>query len=265
MIELSWSDFKTNVTDRLMEAQWFLKDESYHLYAFDGPMKFKCILDLDNPTPADTQDFIDNFKDSWNKRIEHLDPDTKGLATSPKFAVDGWTEQMFELEMETSKLDSIHEKDINDADIGWASLKFYKAGDVEMVQGADSDAVFQGKLDLECIRTDLAWMPNIDYMIKGGWVSQKIIPVNDIYVWAVGADLDAVYGGPQSVFLEGGLNLSFASANQLMGLDGVAATRLDYSHPALGDGKGTNRMRFIFRHPAGENHRVQVVFDIFRG
>ena len=193
--------------------------------------------------------------------LSEEDEDTGGILITHKYAEDGMHEQLFELEFETSKLDSIHEKDIDNDDIGWASIDFYKdvAGTETKWTPAD-----QADLDSNCIRTDLSWMPDIDYMIKGGWVAQAVIPTVDIYVWTVGADLDAVYGGPQSTFLEGGLNLYFSASHKLLGLEGVSATKLEYSHPTLGDGKGTNRMRFIVRHPAGHNHRLQAVFDIFR-
>jgi hypothetical protein len=192
--------------------------------------------------------------------ITQNDPDTGGLAVSPKWAKDGWKQQMFEIEFETSKLNSIHEKDINNVDIGWSSVKFYK--DVASVETEWTPAD-QADLDDNCIRTDLLWMPDADYMIKGGQMAQNAIPSEDVYLWAVGADLDAIYGGPQLTFLEGGLNLAFAPANMLMGVDGVAASLMEYSHSVLGDGKGTNRIRFICRHSEGYKHRMQAVFEIF--
>ena len=194
--------------------------------------------------------------------IDQEDPETGGLAVSPKWAKDGWKQQMFEIEYNCSTLNSIHEKDLDNNDIGWASMKFYKddAGSEVEITGGDLNQTF---LDANCIRTDLLWMPTSDYQIKGGQIAQNTIPTEDVYIWAVGADLDAIYGGPQITFLEGGLNLAFAPSNELMGMDGVAASLLEYSHPLLGDGKGTNRIRFINRHSAGFQHRLQAVFELF--
>jgi hypothetical protein len=193
-----------------------------------------------------------------------IDENTGGLKHSPKYAPDGWTQQMFELEFKTSKLNSIHEKNYLNQDIGWASLKFYKlvSGVETQITGEDLNDTF---LPSNCVRTDLLWMPNIDYMIKAGFIAQLEIPTDNIYVWALGADLDEAYGGPQSTFLEGGLNLSFADKNQLLGMNGVSGTLLHYTHPLLGGGAGTNRIRFVVRHPVGTQHRLQAVFEIFRG
>lgn len=259
-LKLPWSKFKAQVDNKSLLVQYEENDDSYFIFAWDDVHEIHTSIIKESPASANQTDFEDNYKTDGNSKISPIDAETGGILSSPKFAVTGWTEQMFELEFETSKLGSIHEKDINDNDIGWAILKFYEAGDVEITGGN----LNQAYLDTNCVRTDLAWMPDVDYMVKGGWVSQITTPTVDVYVWTVGADLDAIYGGPQATFLEGGLNMAFAAPLTLMGLDGVAAKRLNYNHPLLGDGAGTNRMRFIIRHPVGFNHRLQCVFNIFR-
>jgi hypothetical protein len=201
---------------------------------------------VDSPIPTDPTDV----------RIAQVDPDTLGLPTSPKFAPDGWHQQYFETEFETSKLDSIHEKDWENVDIGFSSLKFYDA--------AGDELTTQGEIDTDCVRTDLLWMPDSDYSIKSGFIAQMVVPESNVYVWALGADLDAAYGGPQAVFADGGMNLRYIDARTRAGLDGVAATIMHYSHPTLGAGAGTNRIRFVVRHPAGFKHRLQAVMEIFR-
>lgn len=245
-------------------GQYTIQDVERYLFSSDenllADISSSDAVINDGTNDLGISDGIDHLKNYFNK--SPFDNDTGGLSVSPKWAVDGWIEQMFELELETSKLNSIHEKDIDNVDLNFASLKFFK--DVANVE-TEWTPVDQADLDANCIRTDLAWMPTHDYMIKSGYVSQIGTPSQDVYVWAVGADLDAIYGGPQIVFLEGGLNLAFTESLMLMGLDGVAASRMNYSHETLGDGKGTNRIRFIFRHPVGFKHRIQCVFDIFKG
>lgn len=184
------------------------------------------------------------------------DPDTGGVQISPKWAPPGWLQQRFETEIKTSQLNSIHEKDYTNADIGWSSLKFYDVNGSELTT--------QGALDTDCVRTDLLWMPTVDCAIKGGYVAQMEVPSDNLYVWALGADIDAGYGIPPKVFLDGGLNMAYLDARWPIGMDGVSATVLYYTHAQLGSGKGTNRLRFIFRHPAGFKHRIQVVLEIFR-
>jgi hypothetical protein len=190
--------------------------------------------------------------------VDQQDEDTGGLKTSPKFAPDGWTQKYFETEFETCRMNSIHEKTWTNIDIGYSSLQFYKlSGGVE-VECAD-----QADIDANCTRTDLSWMPDHDYAIKSGFVAQTVVPSENLYIWALGVDLPANLGGPQSVFAEGGLNMIYAEARSKNGLDGVAATVLRYSHPQLGAGAGTNKLRLVVRHSAGFRHRIQFVLEIF--
>lgn len=195
--------------------------------------------------------------------VQQIDSDTGGLKLTPKFAPDNWHQQYFETEFETSKINSIHEKDWNNVDIGFSSLKFYDVNDDELVKGAQTDAEWQAVLDTDCVRTDLSWMPDHDYAIKSGFIAQKEVPTSNVYIWALGADLPEAYGGPQAIFAQGGLNLVYVDARSRSGLDGVAATVMYYEHPQLGAGVGTNKIRFVTRHPAGFKHRLQAVLEIF--
>jgi hypothetical protein len=192
-----------------------------------------------------------------------IDPDTGGVRLTPKFAPDGWHQQYFETEFETSKPNSIHEKDWKNVDIGFSSLKFYDDEDNELVQGELSNEDYQALLNTACVRTDLSWMPDHDYAIKSGFIAQRVVPEDNVYIWALGVDLPEAYGGPQACFAEGGLNLIYVDARTRAGLDGVSPTIMYYSHPQLGDGMGTNRIRFVVRHPAGYKHRLQAVMEIF--
>jgi hypothetical protein len=193
--------------------------------------------------------------------VKEADTSTGGLKLTPKFAPDGWQQQYFETEFETcnSGADSIHEKNWLNVDIGYSSLKFYKVVEEEEVECTD-----QTDIDAHCIRTDLLWMPPCDYAILRGKIAQKVVPSENCYVWGLGADLDAAYGGPQSVFAEGGINLTYLDSRTQVGMEGVSATILYYVHPQLGAGAGTNRIRFVVRHPVGFRHRLQIIFGLFR-
>ncbi len=187
--------------------------------------------------------------------VSQEDPNTGGLLLTPKFAPPGWRQQYFETEFESSKLNSIHEKNAANVDIGFSSLKFFDAADVELTDQLDIDA--------SCVMTQLDWMPTHDYAIKSGFVAQIQSPAENLYVWVQGVVLPAAYGGAQATFAEGGINLMFMDAKTLVGLDGVSATVLYYAHPQLGPGVGTNKLRMIVRHSAGFRHRLQFVLEIF--
>ena len=207
-------------------------------------------------------------------KLKEQDKETGGVMFTPRYQPQGWLQQLFEIEFETSTKDSIHEKDPANNDIGWSSLKFYK--DVSGVETEMTNPT-QTDLDNDCIRTDFLWMPVVDYQILSGQVAQISTPASDFYVWGVGIDLDAVYGGPQIVFAEGGINMAFVGTHQAVGLKGKGAPFLYYSKVKTGvdadgnpvyqnlpPGVGSNRMRFICRHPVGFKHRLQPIFEIFR-
>lgn len=197
--------------------------------------------------------------------IEHLNylrsdipvhSDTGAMASSPKYAPDGWTQRIHEIEFETCQIGSIHDKNYLGEDIGWGQLKFYDANGGLMTD--------QTLINLNCVRTDFEWMPTVDYMIKGGLVAQKVTPAYNFYVWVQAVVLPIEYGGPQVTFCEGGLNLAFIDSKTHIGLDGVSGSILYYSHPQLGPGMGTNKLRFVCRHPAGFHHDLQAIFNLFR-
>ena len=106
-------------------------------------------------------------------------------------------------------------------------------------------------------------------------VQNVSVPLSDLFVWGVGVDLDAALGGPQFAFAEGGINMDYVGERTAVGLKGVAGTILHYDkvwNPVTGDyvqlpagGMGSNRIRFIVRHGAGMQHRLQPIFEIFRG
>jgi hypothetical protein len=262
MVKLIWSDFKAICDSKFMSMQIEADTGAYYLAAYDGPQKYATSIMKETPASADQTEFESTYLASANGRaakteVIQSDSDTGGLLLTPKFAPTGWHQQYFETEFETSNSasDSIHEKDWENEDLGYSSLKFYDANGDELTD--------QNDIDTDCVRTDLLWMPPFDYSIKSGWVAQKAVPATNMYVWALGADLDVAYGGPQSVFAQGGINLTYVDARTRAGLDGVSGTILYYNHPQLGDGAGTNRIRFVVRHEAGVKHRIQAVFELF--
>jgi len=215
-----------------------------------------------DPLKAFLQNYLDLLpEDTTIVEIAQSDEDTDGVKTTVRWAPIGWAQQCFETEFTTSLLDSIHEKNANNEDIGWSSLHFWK-----LVEGVETkwNPQDQADLDANCVRTDIEWMPDIDYMIKGGFIAQKNKTDENVYFWTQGVVLPEQFGGAQFTFVEGGVNLFFVNDHSRVGVDGVSGTILYYDHPQLGTGMGTNKMRTIVRHPLGHKHRLQMVFEIFR-
>jgi hypothetical protein len=217
-------------------------------------VKFKTDISAGEETTLDgviaAHDGVGLEPEPQTVHLDQEDPDTGGAAVSPKWAPDGWHQVYHEVEFQTAKLNSIHDKKFDDTDHGYSTIKFYDASDVELTT--------QGSIDTDCVKTVYDFMPTHDYAIKSGQLAQITSPASAVYVWALAAP-----GLADTVFSTGGINLEFVGPKTLVGLDGVAATILEYSHPQLGDGAGTNKIRFIARHNAGFQHRIQVIFEYF--
>lgn len=190
-----------------------------------------------------------------------FDPDTGNLSTTVKTVPDGWALQQFETEYELSTLGSVHEKDADNIDIGWSTLKFYEGspGSETEITGANLNQTY---LDANCTMTENWWMPDIDYIIFGGYLAQLEKALQDVYSWTAAPRLDDAYGGAVHWYSQGGVNLNFQTELYRYGVEKQAGTIMNYSHPQLGAGKGTNRMVFRFRHSAGYKLRVQNIFII---
>ena len=94
MIEVgrSWTESKTEVTNRSLAPQWYELNGFYKLIGSDEVLLFTCDLDIsDNGPGSDTEDFENNYKNDWNTRLEyrnesgikrfHSSPRPEGLTT----------------------------------------------------------------------------------------------------------------------------------------------------------------------------------------
>jgi len=204
--------------------------------------------------------------------IAQSDSDTGGIKITSKFAPDGWLQRIHEIEFTTSILGgAIHDKDYTNQDTGWSYVSFY-----ENIAGVETlmESPTQSDLDTKCIRTDFSWMPDVDYMILSGVVSQLEIPSDEVYFWGMFLDVDPAlnaYGIFPIEVLGGGMNMRYVESRDRVGLKGVSGSNVYYAGVMspngfvdLPPGLGTNRIRYIFRHPLGLNHRIQSIFEIFR-
>jgi len=191
-------------------------------------------------------------------KISEKDPTTiKGIPVTNMVGPENSYQQTFETEWRTATLNSIHEKNIDNQDIGWSSLEFYKdVGGVE-TKWTPAD---QADLDSNCIRTDMIWNPDIDYWILSGEIGHHSTISENLYVWASGS-----YSVGNKVFVEGGINLKYLAAYGKIGVRGAAVTHMqeNLEHPQLGT-LDANKIRVVCRHSAGKQHDLQLVLGIFR-
>ena len=96
-VELTWSEFKTNVTNRSLTPQWYLKNDVYRVVAFDRNLTYSCDLENIAPVDADTQDFIDSYKDVWNQpfQSEEVKVESQIPFASKKIKVGGVEKSLF--------------------------------------------------------------------------------------------------------------------------------------------------------------------------
>lgn len=245
---LKWSDLKAFLDERKVPAQFVEFDNHYLIRAIDGPNSFWCELGKVTPAPEESEqeDFELNYKPYGNKTYS----DTDGTVLYRlKISQKGW--QYFEdyFELETSKLDSLVHKDMDNQDCSYVTVKFYDDSDQELTD--------QNDLDSSCVKTVIDWMPPYDYEIIGGAIRMKTQPSADLYTWVVAVpDISAQYGGSKE-FLRN-LNLSYLT-NSLFKNDGRVPKYLKYDAV-----NKTNKFRIIFRHPTGLKQKVMLNFELFK-
>ena len=272
-VTLNWADFKTNVANRQLDMQYFLQNDTYCILAFDNQIKFICKIDSDDPKTADQTDFEDNYLTSCNVRLDPVDPKTHGVKFTTKVAPDGWVQRIHEIDFTTATLNSFHDKDYNNVDFGWTTMKFYEgpAGSETEITGGNLNQTY---LDANCTRTDLQFMPDKDYMLLGAGVAQLAETTESVYLWGLIFDMDSPYdiSIPPVELVEGGINLKYLRDKDRFIMSGRAPATLYYdgiTDPATGlkvplpAGVGSNRIRYMIRHPITFKEGYQSIIEYF--
>lgn len=194
-----------------------------------------------------------------NKAINYLkgkpgptDTDGAPLART-KITQSGWHYQVHTVSWDSSKLDSVYNKDYLGNDLGFATIKYYDNTDTELVSPT------QATLDTDCVRTDLLFEPTHDMEVIGGKLKQRTAPAEDVRMWIIAVpDVPKVMGGSVD-FTQGGLNLYDLGDNATYDIDGKTAKMMSYD--AL---YHTNKFQVILRHGAGFQCRVSMHFKLFK-
>jgi len=151
----------------------------------------------------------------------------------------------------TADPSKLHNYDPAGVDYEDVTVKCYKANGDEITQAPYTDAV----------KTVLDFEPHYYYeMIGGGIDIPTTITGGTTDLWygvCIGVpDIPAEYGG--SIDLMNELNIE-ADRDGILRLDGRGVLGLEYSATLH-----TNKIRFIFKHPAGESKRLLLMLEIFR-
>lgn len=251
VIEVSWTALKSSMQSKGIASrlQWVQEKDRYELYLFDGPLVLHTIIKITNPKNADQHDFEASFKTISNQVLDPVDDDNSQLSRV-KITKSGWNFQLHFVEFETSKKDSIVSEDENGTPLGFSTLKFYDENNGELTE--------QGAIDTDCVKTVLDWEPTHDYEIKGGFLKQKSIPPSPVRVHVIGVpDVPPAYGGNKK-FTQGGLNLEYFGADEMVDADGEAPKFLKFDSNVH-----SNKLRVSTRHGTGVKHKMAMIFKLF--
>lgn len=255
-MKIQWSDLKTFVDARSLSIQWIEFADKYYLLAIDGGFQLECELLKSPSDTADLNNFVNNYKALGNKRLDPRDSDGSALSRT-KITTTGWHYQAHGLEFETSKLNSLYSRKPDNTDYNFSIIKFYKdvSGVETEIVGNDLNQTF---LDANCIKTVVDWEPTSDIELIAGSLKQKVIPVQDIHFWLVGVpDVAEAYGGSKPFVVN--VDLAYIGLENGISVDGRAPKYMSYSATYH-----TTKLRLIFRHLVGFNHKLHFVFELFK-
>lgn len=171
-----------------------------------------------------------------------------------KITSTGWHYQLHGVEFTTSKLDSIESKKNDGSSWNFTTMKFYKLVDGSEVE-ITGDDLNQTYLNTNCIKTIIDWEPNFNIDIIGGMLEQISSPTEDVRLWVVGVpDVSAANGGSKEFVSN--VNLKFVDSIMI---DGKTPKYLAYNATYH-----TSKFRLIFRHTAGYQHKMNMLFQIFK-
>lgn len=250
LIELSWTDFKTNITDRNLPVQYYTEGIQYHVLAFDGPMTFKCIVEKDETPGADQVDFETNYKPTANGTLTDHDQTGRPIIRYAA-TIKGWHYQAHAFEFETCKLNSIYNKDENGNDLGYCDIKFYDDQGTELTT--------QVSINSDCVKTVVTWKPDFDFEIISGNIRQVSREQFNMYTH-VAAKIATGYPAPfdwfRVPFTNGGINMKYIGADEPLKTDGRASKLITASN---GD-----HFEVIINHDPGNQHQMTLIMEIYK-
>lgn len=162
------------------------------------------------------------------------------LITRPKAAPAGWHFEPQCINFTTASNQDFYNKDKDGDDLGHVTF---------VMKDTNGDTT---TTDANAVTTEISWTPEWDYEIIGGKLMQAAPPTNAMYMYVEGP-----FG---SRFSSGGINLKLAGTGNEIDLDGRVSKRLNYNNPIA----GTNTLKVIVKHNAGDQHEMQLVLQLFK-
>lgn len=252
MNRIEWATIKAMATAKGLPLQYIEDASQYIVYLIDQGFRVECILDKSPSDTTDLDDFEDNYKATSNTSLNQLDTDGAAIVRN-KAAKKGWTFCSLPFEFKTSRRsDALYAKDYTGADRSFITLKLYDHNDDEIT----SDGLAGVNL-LTAVKTVIDFEPPYDFEIIGGDLRTLTTIASDIRLWIVAVpDIAAPTGSKE---MGGGINLKYLSPGNVWSVDGRVTKYATYSATYH-----TNKIRMIFKYPAGTTEDLQVVIQLYK-
>lgn len=187
---------------------------------------------------------------------EDMDPTGRPIIRTAA-TIKGWHYQAHSIQFEVNKLNSVYNKDADENDLGFTELKVYDS--------SGNECTTQLSADTNGVKTVVTWKPDFDFEIISGNVRQATKESIDSYVHVrlqSATGLPAPHDWFVVPFTQGGINLKYIGADEVLKTDGRASKLIK---------AGTNGDYFevIINYEAdiltNENrHEMSIIFEIYK-
>ena len=245
MIEVSWSEFKTMVSNN-MDWLYTYQSQDCVLFGSFGSMNIKCFLRKDS---AELIEFEASYK-ATPPKLQEIDEQGRQILRVAAGQA-GWVYLCHPVEFETSKIGSLYEKLSSGTDRGCSSVKFYDINNAEVTDAQNEASI---------VKTVLLIKPSYDYELISGDIQQIDSPSTDVRVWVNGGIIEL--GGAYVKEFAGGVNMRFFGTNESLKTDGRAAKYM--KKDIVGVPYQANQIQIIVKHNAGVQHKFMLLLEYFR-
>ena len=169
--------------------------------------------------------------------------------------IKGWHYQAHSVQFSVNQLNSIYNKDHEGNDLGFASIKIYDS--------SGNECLTQTQANLSGVKTVVKWQPNHDFEIISGNIRQAVKETVDTYVYVhakVPTGLEAPNDWMTLPFAEGGINLKYIGADELLKTDGRASKLVPASQGAYFEVIANYGAGLL----SGSGHEMSLLFEIYK-
>lgn len=250
---VSWTQLKSLIGNNLLPYKYIDPgDGNYYLFAVDLPFQYECTIAQDGGD--DQIDFETNYKNNAMTTINQMDIDG-AMIVRLKAAKKGWTYASTPIEIITAKVGADLYSKLPDGitDRNWTTVSTYDVQGNPVISDPGD-----GTANATITETIVDFEPPFDYEIIGGELRSSKNITDDVRLWIVAVpDVPAQFGGSKE--MAGGINLKYLVPGNVYSVDGRVTKALTYDSK-----KHTGKIRLIFRHPAGVQEQLSIVFEIYK-